>query len=276
MRARSLAAVLAALLAMGQMAEAQAPIPDALLTRVRSALVDALRPALPYPDATDEDTAANGDTAAPWVVRWPAADDPAPVVTVVANTLNRENQARARAADAEIQRAVMAVQQRTQEQYDRAVTEFARSGRVAAPVESVTLDDEGLAGARIDASTRVTIAIEIGEPRHIVEIRSSVPPVVSQDVPGAVLVKVPENVYRDRADADAPETAHLHVAEARLWFGPMAPPLITEPGTGRYVVTVASAPQNTCIRIEGNEAFVDQILQKTDWKRLAALAASIK
>src|SRR6188472_4443461 len=79
---------------------------------LRDALVAALTPALPYPEATDDGTPKGGDTAPAWTVRWP--DDDRAIVEVVANPLNAENHARALKAESAIQKAAMQSQQRSQ------------------------------------------------------------------------------------------------------------------------------------------------------------------
>ena len=82
---------------------------------------------------------------------------------------------------AQIENNIEAAQRRAAAQYERAVAEAKRTGR-SQDVDGVTLSDEGLAGARIDAESHVTIDVAFNEPSYRVEIASSVQPAPSTRV----------------------------------------------------------------------------------------------
>ena len=83
-----------------------------------------------------------------WMVRPLQPGDR--TIDVLANPLNEVNQAKATRAMAQIERSIQAAQRRADLQYERAIAEAKRTGK-SQDVDGVTLSDEGLAGARIDA-----------------------------------------------------------------------------------------------------------------------------
>ena len=76
---------------------------------------------------------------------------------------------------AQIEQAIASAQRRADAQYERAVAEAKRTGR-SQDVDGVSLSDEGLAGARIDAESHVTIDVLFNQPSYRFEIASSVEP----------------------------------------------------------------------------------------------------
>ena len=167
---------------------------DRMVAAVRSAMTAAL----PFPN-TDADGAlpANGSTDALWMVRPLQPGDRS--IEVIANPLNEVNQLRATRAMAQIENNIEAAQRRAAAQYDRAVSEAKRTGR-SQEVDGVTLSDEGVAGAKIDAESHVTIDVAVNEAAFTVELTSSIQPAPSTQVPipGAVAVlAIPSNTYRD-------------------------------------------------------------------------------
>ena len=129
--------------------------------RIVGAVRAAMAPALPFPNS-DEDGAvpANGNAEALWMVRPLQPGDRS--IEVIANPLNQANQQRATRAMAEIEDNIQAAQRRAALQYDRAVSEAKRTGR-SQEVDGVTLSDEGVAGAKIDAESHVTIDVAVNE-----------------------------------------------------------------------------------------------------------------
>src|SRR6185295_6253992 len=103
----------------------------------------ALAPALqPFPETDDSGAAPRGGgTDALWMVRPPEAGER--IIEVIANPLNEANQAKANRAAA---------------QYDAAVAEAKRTGK-SQDVDGVTLGDEGIDGAKIDAESHLTIEV---------------------------------------------------------------------------------------------------------------------
>ena len=135
--------------------------------RIVAAVRSAMAPALPFPNS-DEDGAvpANGNTEALWMVRPLQPGDRS--IEVIANPLNEVNQLRATRAMAQIENNIQAAQRRAALQYDRAVSEAKRTGR-SQEVDGVTLADEGVAGAKIDAESHVTIDVAVK--RAVVHVR---------------------------------------------------------------------------------------------------------
>ena len=73
---------------------------------------------------------------------------------------------------AQIENNIEAAQRRAAAQYDRAVSEAKRTGK-SQEVDGVTLSDEGVAGAKIDAESHVTIDVVFNEPSFTFDIASS-------------------------------------------------------------------------------------------------------
>ena len=78
----------AVVLALASVSAAEARQSAAL----RDALMAAVRPALPFPEASNDGTPSGDDPGPLWTVHWPAEDSA--VVEVLANPLNAENHAR--------------------------------------------------------------------------------------------------------------------------------------------------------------------------------------
>ncbi len=251
---------------------AQAPVvPDAAL---RDALIAALTPALPYPRAADDDVPETGSASPAWAVRWPEEDGPARV-EVVANPLNAETQKRAAKAEAEAQAGVMRAQRLSQSDYERAVSEFERGSRIS-PIREISLNDEGVAGERFDAESRLLVTIEMTAAPATAIVASSMAPVATPAVVGALVVRVTPNVYRvDRDPPDLPVQRYAP-AEARVYFGAAPSPSIrkVEDGT-RFEVAVSASPGKrthlAVVTLAGNESLLGDVLSRADWQHIRAL-----
>src|SRR5262245_56934402 len=241
--------------ALAAVLAAQAPAVPPPDQRLMAALVEALKPALPYPAADEHDLPVDGNTTALWIVRWPEPGESR--VEIVANPLNLENQQRASKADGEIQRAVMAAQQRAQAQYERAVAEFEKTGRTN-PIDGITLGDEGIAGERFDASNHVAITLAAVRPPYRARIDSVSEPAVSTAAFGTI-VRVETNVYRERAAGTQPEVQRFHACEAHLMFG-AGSPSVSRTGPSSFDL-VAAAPL-AVVKLQGNETVLEQVFQK--------------
>jgi hypothetical protein len=237
---------------------------DRMMTAVRSAMT----PALSFP-ATDADgvVPANGNTDALWMVRPLQPGDRS--IEVIANPLNEVNQLRAARAMAQIENNIQAAQRRAALQYDRAVAEAKRTGR-SQEVDGVTLSDEGVAGARIDADSHVTIDVAIDQPSFTLEVESSTPPAPSTQVsiPGAVaVIAMPSNTYRD------PRTNVERYAEAQMvvFLGRATAPVVQKHADHHFGVLATATAPSLVIRLRGNEALIADLLRKTDWNALLEL-----
>src|SRR5688572_18293166 len=170
--------VLVLVLAVSSSADAQTQ-DDALAARVIAAVRAAMAPALPFP-ASDEfgSLPADGKANDPWLVKPLQPGDR--TIEVLANPLNEAHQRSAAKAMAQIESSIQAAQRRADVQYERAIAEARRTGR-SQDVDGVTLSDEGLAGARIDAESHVTIDVVLNEPAPR----------------GVTISTTPASVYRD-------------------------------------------------------------------------------
>jgi hypothetical protein len=142
---------------------AAAPAQDsASADRVMNAVRAAMAPALPFP-ASDElgSLPADGKWNGPWMVKPLQPGER--IIEVLANPLNPEHQKRAAQAMAQIEASIEAAQRRADLQYERAIAEAKRTGR-SQDVDGVTLNDEGLAGAKIDAESHVSIEVVFNAP----------------------------------------------------------------------------------------------------------------
>ena len=257
----------AVLVLLSQAAYAQSVSGDRIVQAVRSAMT----PALPFPD-TDASGAVpkDGSTAALWMVRPPEAGET--TFEIIANPLNEVNQLRATRAMAQIENNIAAAQRRAAAQYDRAVAEAKRTGK-SQEVDGVTLGDEGIAGAKIDAESHVLVEVAFDQPSYSFDVASSIPPAPSTQASiagvGAVIA-VPSNTYRDaRAGAD-----RYAEAETLVFMGRLAPPEVHDRGDHAFAVTAAVTPSDSAtpgtlvVRLRGNEGLIANLLSKTNWNAL--------
>lgn len=265
--------VLLALLAAAQAPHEGGPYDERVMAAVRAAVM----PALPFPESDDEGSLPkDGKAAEAWMVRPHAAGDRS--IEVIANPLNLGNQQRATRAMAQIQASLESAQRRAEAQYERAVAEAKRTGR-SQDVDGVSLSDEGLAGARIDAEAHVTIDVEFNQPAYSVTVASSIQPSPSRTmtIPGAVaVITVPANVYRQKTATSSDE--RFCPAETLLLFGGLNAPDVDERPNSSYTVTAtavspdtAAAVRSVVVRLHGNEALIAQIVRGSDWGRVVEL-----
>ncbi len=229
------------------------------------ALVAALRPVLPYPGASAKGELPADNRAAPrWFVVWPDRPDDTRIV-VKANPLHPDTQKAGAAAMDQINAAVVAAERRAQAAYDKALEQLRRTGK-GSELEVITLDDEGIAGERIDAELEAVIELQ---PVESFSIESSEAPLVEEGHGGpAFSVSVGPNTFRRATGGDRRE--HFRAAEVRLYFGPVTRPEVArESDEPRYRVTIAPSADGFAVVIRGNAALVRQMANETDWSRLA-------
>ena len=274
---RCLAALTIGLAIGNGTASAQMP-PNDLDSRILSVVREALTPALPYP-ASDEigELPSDGVATSPWMIRPTQEGDL--TIEVLANPLNASNQARAARAMVQIEVAIEAAQKRSQAAYEKAIADAQRTGR-SQDFDGITLGDEGVAGARIDADGHVTIDIAFNRPTYSYVVNSSVEPApLAVPVNGAVAaLKVPANVYRDGRDAATNE--HFCAAETHVFFGALtAPEVRKRSNTGFEMTASGAAPaaadlpgvRSLVVSLKGNPQLIEQIVTKADWTRVNAL-----
>jgi hypothetical protein len=234
-----------------------------------AALIDGLKAAvaraLPFPQADADGTARDGATEPVWLVRWPAGDEAR--VEVLANPLNPGNRERALKAEADIQKAVMASQRISQGDYEQALSDFQRTGKVG-EIREVSLNDEGVAGERYDAESQLTIRAQAFDGSHVVTVRTSRRPESLPAVAGASVVRVPANMYQEAATADSPALTRYCPEQAWIFFGIAEPPSIAFGDDSAATVSAAQAPgaaRGVVVSISGNAELVDRVLQQSDW-----------
>ena len=262
------------LIATATPALAQVPVDsDLVVTAVRAAVA----PALPYPESDEAGSLPkDGKTTAAWMVRPHAPGDRS--IEVIANPLNLANQQRAARAMAQIQESLESAQRRSEAQYERAIAEAKRTGR-SQDVDGVTLSDEGLAGARIDAEDHVTIDVEFNQPAYSFAVASSIAPAPSRtlSIPGAVaVITVPSNVYRLKTASSSDE--RFCPAETLLFFGAVHVPTVDARSNSSFTVAAAAAAtanpaavHTVVVRLRGNDTLIAQIVRGSDWTRVAEL-----
>ena len=247
---------------------------EALAARVMSAVRAAVAPALPFPDSdADGSLPVGANTTSLWMVRPLRSGDR--TIEVLANPLNEIHQARATRAMAQIDQAITSAQRRADAEFERAVAEAKRTGR-SQDVDGVSLNDEGLAGARIDAESHVTIEVLFNQPSYRFAITSSVEPSTARQiaVPGAVsVIGVPSNVFRGEKDLEQFCEAQYHV-----YMGSVAAPEVRRHIDHGFEVTAGATPSENAnrvtslvIRLRGNEALMADILRKGNWGVLLEL-----
>ena len=246
---------------------------DSLERQVMVRLKAAHDPVIHQFPETDDSGAMpkGGNTEALWMVRLPEAGERA--IEVLANPLNEVNQLKATRAMAAIERNIEAAQRRAAAQYERAVAEAKRTGK-SQEVDGVTLADEGIDGARIDAESHVTIAAAFNEPAYRFTITSPSEPQLSTQNAGEVRVMAfAGGQYRD-ADANVDRFAE---AETLIFMGRIAEPLVTKRGNHSYEVVASPTPSDRegisslVIRYRGNETLVKDLASKGAWGVLLEL-----
>lgn len=225
--------VFAAVVGLSGVAGAQdEALAEQVMARVRSALM----PALPFP-ASDAfgSLPADGKSHHPWMVRPHQPGDRS--IEILANPLNEEYQRRAARAMAEIQQSIEAAERRAERQYEAAIAEAKRTRR-SQDVDGVTLSDEGLAGARIDAESHVAIDVSFNE----------------AVAAGVSISTTPSNVYRGDDGIE-----RFREAQSTVSIGARQPGSTT-PGVSSLI-----------IRLRGNETLIGELLRKSDWTSLVEL-----
>lgn len=237
---------------------------DRMMQAVRSAMA----PALPFPSSDDAGSLpANGNTESLWMVRPLQPGDRS--IEVIANPLNEVNQARAARAMAQIEDNIQAAQRRAALQYDRAVSEAKRTGK-SQEVDGVTLSDEGVAGARIDADSHVTIDVVLNQSSYSFDVPSSIQPAPSTQVSiaGAVaVIAVAANTYRDHGT----NVERYAEAQTMVFMGRVAMPEVQKRADNHFGVLAAATPAALVIRLRGNEVLIADLLRKTNWNALLEL-----
>jgi hypothetical protein len=237
--------------------------------RVMQALRSALAPALQQFPETDDSGASprGGNTDALWMVRPPEAGER--IIEVIANPLNEANQAKANRAMAQIERNIEAAQRRAAAQYEAAVAEAKRTGK-SQDVDGVTLGDEGIDGAKIDAESHLTIEVLFNQPVYKFTIASSIEPRASTvKLPGVVFA-VTANTYKDDRGERYAE------AETVVFLGSVAAPSSNKTGDHSYELSAAVKPSSApisslVVRMKGNDALMADLLRKADWNALLEL-----
>jgi len=212
-----------------------------------------------------------------WMVRPP--EEGSLLIEVLANPLNNANQLRAERAMAQIQENIESAQRRAEAQYERAVSEAKRTGK-SQDVDGVTLSDEGVAGAKIDADTHVAIEVAFNQPSYQFDLASGTVPSPSlprrDAMPGAeYVVTLPSNTYRERAG----DGERFREGETFVFLGRVGKPVVKKRGdTSVYELIaeateppVAGAVASLVLRFRGNEALTAELLRKTDWNALLEL-----
>jgi hypothetical protein len=174
---RACAAVAILSVAAGAAAQDQARV-DRAVQAVRAAMA----PVLPFP-ASDElgSLPADGKSNAPWMLKPVQPGER--TIEILANPLNEDHQRSAARAMAQIEQSIEAAQRRADLQYERAIAEAKRTGR-SQEVDGVTLNDEGLAGARIDAESHVIVDVAFADTPSRNVTTSTTPPGVYMDDAG--------------------------------------------------------------------------------------------
>lgn len=236
---------------------------------LNEALWTAVQPALPYPAAQDDDTPVNGKAEPRWVVRRFGGHD-GPLIEVVANPLNPENQARAERAMREIQKSVAEAERRAQAEYERALGTTSRQVP-ARELSGISLDDEGVAGDRADWDAKLVIALRTNAERYEWRLDGSGSLSTRPLAGGAIAA------FAEAAEYEQPGGLgrRYRPAEARVYVGEKSWTLLgpsETPMQGRGVEVRSAAPERALeVTLRGNSELLKEVLAKSDWSGLARL-----
>lgn len=242
-------------------------------TRAITAVRTALIPALPFPDSDEAGALpANGDSEAPWMVRPLQSGDRS--IEVIANPLNEVNQLRAARAMAQIENNIQSAQRRAEVQFDRALAEAKRTGK-SQEVDGVTLADEGVAGAKIDADSHVTIDVLFNEPRYQFTIAAQIEParVTTVPVQNGMVYGVPAHIYQEPLPIGDRYSEKQYI----VFLGAVSTPQVTKRDGHVFEVTAAPAASpnapaaSMVVRLRGNDVLLNDLLAKTNWNGLLEL-----
>jgi hypothetical protein len=229
-------------------------------------LIAAVRPVLPFPDArAGGDLPIDNSAASKWFVVWPGAPDETRII-VRANPLHPDvQQASAEAMEA-INAAVAVAERKAQAAYDRALEQLRKTGK-AGELEPVTLDDEGVAGQRIDAELEVTIDLT---PATSFEIDGDEAPAITAGAGGPTwIVSVTAHTYSAGEGKERRE--QFRAAESRLLFGvPSRPDTTRLRDAPRFRVAITPSATAFAVVIRGNATLVAALTSEADWTLLAA------
>ena len=259
----------AVVLALASVSAAEARQSAAL----RDALMAAVRPALPFPEASNDGTPSGDDPGPLWTVHWPAEDSA--VVEVLANPLNAENRARALKAEAAIQKAAMQSQQRSQADYDKAVSDFQKTGRVS-EIREISLRDDGLTGERYDAESQLTIDARVVDlPQRLTVGTGRLPEMFPGSSAAAAIIRVAANEYQEPGESGAPSATRFCPEQAWLLFGPIGAPAVSRTNQHEAAIAVtgpagAGSGKAILISLRGNVELVDRVLQRANWALVSA------
>jgi hypothetical protein len=226
-------------------------------------LINAVRPVLPFPASTPAgDLPADNSATAKWFVVWPTEAEETRII-VRANPLHPEVQEASAQAMEKINIAVAAAERRARESYERALESLRKTGK-SGELEVISLDDEGIAGERIDAELEVTIELATAE---TFEISSGEEPVVQPGTRGAAwVVTIPPHAYRTPTGDDRRE--HFRAAESRVYLGVATRPQVAKQAGPLYRVTLGES--GAAVIIRGNASLVSALTTDTDWSRLVS------
>lgn len=237
---------------------------------VQDAVWEAVQPALPFPAATERNEPVDGSATPRWVVRRGDAEQVPLVAEVMANPLNREVQQTAVQDMAAIQREVFAAERRAQAEVERAIDDVRATGK-SVSVRGISLNDEGVAGDRADAESRLSIEVMTDAKQHTASVVSVEAPTFITTVRGpAWVVRVPARAVELSAASDDVR-AHYYAAEALVYFDTVRPVLIESPA---HTFAVRAEPRAgataVVVVLRGNSQLVEQVLAKADWSRITA------
>ena len=246
---------------------------DSLEQQVMMRFKTAVAPGIQqFPETDDSGASPRGNnTEALWMVR--PAQPGERTIEVLANPLNEVNQRNAARAMALIERNIEAAQRRAADQYDRAVAEAKRTGR-SQDVDGVTLADEGIEGAKIDAESHVTIDVAFNEPAYAFTIAAADRPSLTSQHSGAVaIVAFPAGAYRDEVST----IDRYAEAETIVLVGRIGAPQVTRRGDHSYEVSATTTTTDRdrlstlVVRYRGNDALVKELVSKTLWNLMLEL-----
>lgn len=236
---------------------------------LRAAVLATVTAALPFPAAADDSTPLDGSPDPRWLRQVTAdADGASRLVTFVANPLNEDVQAQAVRDMRDIQRSVEAAEARARGEFADRTSAAAQEERER-PMLGISLDDEGVAGARADWRAQLTVDILTHNEAVVSAIEGREAPKIETSPRHTLRVAEGEH---EVATEQGP-VRRFAPEELRIYLGDLTPPAVVALADDSRAIRLEVPSGKTVveIRARGNANLIQQLTERANWSDIEAL-----